>query len=389
VLRPRLLSLVVLASIALAGCSLGDDAGRPPQLGASSDDKEAAAKLGFPASATKNTIRVGGGDAAADAAGVASAVFPAVGPSSRPTAVVLADSEDWQGAVTASVLAASPIGAPILLSNGGDLPAASSETLDRLKPKGSDLSKDAQVIRIGEDTPKPGGFKTAVIQGKDPYERAAAIDRFASTARGRPSNDLMVVSGERADWAMPAAAWAARKGDSVLLTRRDSIPAPTRKAIQAHEKPNIFLVGSKTVVSAKVEKELSELGKVKRIEGPTPVQNAIAFARFDQGDFGWNVNVPGYNFTIASTTRPADAAAAASLATRGVFAPLLVTNRADQLPKPLEAYFLSVQPGYEDDPGEAVYNRVWILGDDKVFSLPAQNRLDQITELIPVQVNAP
>ena len=72
-----------------------------------------------------------------------------------------------------------------------------------------------------------------------------------------------------------------------------------------------------------------------------------------------------------------------------MFAPLLVTNRADQLPKPLEAYLLSVQPGYEEDPGEAVYNRVWILGDDKVISLNAQNRLDQITELIPVQVNAP
>ena len=101
-----------MASVALAGCSLGDDAGRPPQLGASSDDEEAAAKLGFPAAATKNTIRVGGGDAAADAAGVASAVFPAVTPSSRPTAVVLVDKDDWQGAVAASVLAASPIGAP-------------------------------------------------------------------------------------------------------------------------------------------------------------------------------------------------------------------------------------------------------------------------------------
>ena len=40
-------------------------------------------------------------------------------------------------------------------------------------------------------------------------------------------------------------------------------------------------------------------------------------------------------------------------------------------------------------PGEAVYNRAWILGDDKVISVNAQSRLDQITELIPVQVNAP
>lgn len=384
-----MLILTILASVILAGCSLGDDPNRPPQLGIPSDDEQAAAKLGFPSSATKNTIRVGGADATADAAGVASAVFPATGASTRPTAVVLVDKDDWQAAVAASVLASSPIGAPILLSDGGDLPPASRDTLERLDPKGSDLSKDAQVIRIGDRPPRPGGLKTAVIEGEDPYERAAAIDRFSSTAKGRPSNDVMVVSGERAEWAMPAAAWAARGGDSVLMTARKSLPPATRRAIQTHEKPNIFLIGSPAVISEEVERELGRLGKVKRVQGPTPVQNAIAFARFDQGDFGWNVNVPGFNFTLASTTRPSDAAAAASLATRGVFAPLLVTDRADQLPKPLEAYFLSVQPGYEEDPGEAVYNRVWVLGDDKALSLAAQSRLDQITELIPVQVNAP
>jgi len=48
-----------------------------------------------------------------------------------------------------------------------------------------------------------------------------------------------------------------------------------------------------------------------------------------------------------------------------------------------------VQPGYEDDPGQAVYNRVWVLGDDKTISVPEQSRLDQITELVPVQANAP
>jgi hypothetical protein len=72
-----------------------------------------------------------------------------------------------------------------------------------------------------------------------------------------------------------------------------------------------------------------------------------------------------------------------------VFAPLLVTDRSDELPRPLESYMLSVQPGYEDDPGQAVYNRVWILGDEDAVSVDAQARLDQVTELIPVQANAP
>ena len=66
---------------------------------------------------------------------------------------------------------------------------------------------------------------------------------------------------------------------------------------------------------------------MNRIEGPNPVENAIAFARYEKGDFGWGVVVPGYNFSLASTTRPADAAAAAALATRGVFAPLLLYRR--------------------------------------------------------------
>ena len=49
------------------------------------DDEEAAADLGFPLIATKNTTRVGGGDAIADVAGVASAVWPATSETTRAT----------------------------------------------------------------------------------------------------------------------------------------------------------------------------------------------------------------------------------------------------------------------------------------------------------------
>ncbi len=374
---------------ALAGCSLGDGEDRPPQLGTKSDDKDAASKLGFPSTATKNTLRVGGGDAAADAAGVASAVYPGTSDASRPTAVVLVDKDDWQAGVTAAALSARPIGAPLLVSDGDELSPVTSDTLKRLKPKGSDLSKDAQVIRIGNEPARPEGYKTAVIEGDDPFERAAAIDRFFSAAKGKPSTDVVVTTGEKAEYAMPAAAWSARSGDSVLLTKRNSVPAATRKALGEHDKPNIYLLGPTSVISKKVEKDLGKLGKVTRIQGKNPVENAIEFARFEQDDFGWGVVVPGFNFTVAGTSRPLDAAASAALATKGVFAPLLLTDRAGSLPRALETYFLSVQPGFEDDPGQAVYNSVWILGDDKQLSVDAQARLDQITELIPVQANAP
>jgi hypothetical protein len=388
----RLVPALALLAL-LGGCSLGDDeTSRPPQLGVEAEDEEAAEKLGFPSSATRNTIRVGGSDAAADAAGVAGALYPATGTSDRPTAVALVDQDDWQTAIAAGVLAGPPIGAPLLLSNGDELPAVTEDTLERLDPRGSDLSEDAQVIRIGPDVARPEGYKTALVQGEDPYEKAAAIDRFFSAARGRPSNDVVLYSGERAEWAMPAASWAARSGDAVLPVEANSIPRPVARALADHERPNVYLLGPERIISEQVADELRErklARSVNRIEGETPVENAIAFARYEKGDFGWRVNIPGYNFAIASTTRPADAAAAAPLATRGVFAPLLLTDDAGALPEPLEAYLLSVQPGYEGDPRDAVYNRAWILGDDTAISVRQQAQVDTITELIPVQANAP
>jgi hypothetical protein len=388
----RISALFLASAVLLAGCSTGDDESRPPQLGVKASDEQAAEKLGFPSSATRNTVRVGGSDAVADAGGVAGALYPATGDSDRPTAVVFVDQDDWATAIAASVLVGRPIGAPILFTDGGNIPPVTQDVLDRLKPKGSDLSKDAQVIRVGPDVARPEGYKTALIEGDNEFERAAAIDRFFSAARAKPSNDVVVFSADSAEFAMPAASWAARSGDAALPVRRDSIPAPIAKALREHSKPNVFVLGPESAISKQVitQLETRKLARnVRRIEGPNPVENAIAFARYEKGDFGWGVVVPGYNFTLASTDRPADAAAAAALATRGVFAPLVLTDDAAKLPPKLEEYFLSVQPGYEEDPAQAVYNRAWVLGDDKAISVEQQAQLDQLTELIPVQTNAP
>jgi hypothetical protein len=383
---------LLLLAFLIAGCDLGDEETRPPQPGVPAQDVETTEEPTTPSAATRNTVRVGGSDEAADAAGVANVLYPSPGDGARPTAVALVDQDDWVTGVAASVLAGPPIGAPLLLTDGDELPDVTEQTLERLDPSGSDLSRDAQVIRLGPGVARPEGFRTALVEGVGPFQRAAAIDRFFSAARGRPSNDVVLYSADSAEWAMPAAAWAARAGDAVLPVSRNKIPAPIRRALAAHERPNVYLLGPERIISARVADRLesARLARdVNRIEGPTPVENAIAFARYDKGDFGWGIAVPGYNFTVANLSRPLDAAAAASLATSGVFAPLLLTDEAGNLPKPLQDYFLSVQPGYEDDPGEAVYNRAWILGDEEAISTPQQAQIDRITELIPVQATAP
>ena len=48
---------------------------------------------------------------------------------------------------------------------------------------------------------------------------------------------------------MPAAAWAARSGDSVLLTKRNSLRPRPRKAIKAHHDPNIYVLGPASAIS--------------------------------------------------------------------------------------------------------------------------------------------
>src|SRR3954469_19713846 len=186
----------LLLAIALAGCSIGGsdessdsgsaslDAGGPAPT---SSQRQAGGKLGFPVGATRNTVRVGGGDAIADMAGVAAAAYPSTDSANRPHAVALVDKSDWQGAVAGSVLNAQPLGAPVLASDDGKLPAATKDVLDRLKPGGSDLARDPQVIRIGPKPPAPSGLKSGKIAAADPYATAAAVDRFFTAIRGKPS----------------------------------------------------------------------------------------------------------------------------------------------------------------------------------------------------------
>jgi hypothetical protein len=317
---------------------------------------------------------------------VASALFPATDDESRPPAIVLVDKDDWQGIIAASVLVSAPMRAPILLSDGDKLPAVTTETIDRLKPKGASLARGAQTILIGDKPPPPSNTKSAVIKGTDPYDTAVAIDRFSSVARGKPSPNVIIASGEKPEYAMPAAAWGARSGDAILFVKQNEIPAQTKSALEQHEKPRIFILGPESVISADVEKQLGELGKVERIGADGAEANAVAFAGYHKGDFGWGPIAPGGNYTVANSKRPGDAAGAAGLGANGIFAPLLLTDTATPLSKDLEGFFLDVQPGYyaDTDPRDSVFNRVWILGGTDAIAADVQSQLDSLVALVTI-----
>ena len=378
--------LVLLASAAGCGGGGKDSAGkqRQPVVGKSGEDAKAAQSLGFPAFATKNTTRVGGADPIADAAGVAQAIYPARSRDTRPAAVTLVDVKDWRAAISAAQLMSRPLRAPLLLSEGDKLPDATQSALDALGPTGAEKAGKAQVIRVGK-TATPKGLRSSDLEGADPSELAQAIDRLHTAAAGAPTRAVVVAPSSAPEFAMPAAAWAAKAGDPVLWADRDRLPPATKAAIVAHRRPRIYVLGPASAISDKVLKQLGDLGTARRVSAAEPVANAIAFARFTDGRFGWNAVDPGHGLVFASAKRPVDAAAAAPLSGAGTYGPLLLVTDANALPRPLQDYLLDIQPGYDADPVRGVYNHGWIVGDEAALSVDVQSRIDALLEIQPVQ----
>jgi ell wall binding domain 2 (CWB2) len=349
--------------------------------------KEETAKravLGFPALATKNTTRVGGKDAVADAAGVASAVYPGRSPTTRPKVVSIVNKDDWRTGIAASVLMAAPLRAPVLFGAKDDVPEATKEALSSLSPLGSPLTKGAEALRIGDVAP-PGGITTTPISGGDPFALADAIDLFATKVAGQPSPSVVIASGDDSKFAMPAAAWAAKSGDSVLFVHKDELPVPTKRAIKRHQRPAIYVLGPSSVISDAVLQKLAKLGAAKRVAGNTPVENAIAFARYSDGEFGWGVRDPGHGLVFANLDRVQDAPAGAALAASGTYGPLLLLDSAKKLPPAVESYLLDIEPGYRLDPVRGVYNHAWLMGDESAISVDLQSRIDQLMEIVHIK----
>jgi hypothetical protein len=380
-MRRATVTLACLACLAVAGC--GGKAKGPsstPKIGAKGTEANAAQGLGFPALATKNTTRVGGGDPVADAAAVAQAVFPGT----HPKAITLVDSGDWRAGLAASALFAQPVGAPILFSDGTSLPAGSSDALKALAPTGSKAAGGAQIIRVG-DVAQLGGLKTTDVKAANPFAMGRAIDAFVAAASGKSSDRVLVVSADKPAYAMPAAGYAAKSGVPVLFVTQSTLPPDTKTALAAHRQPKIYLLGPTSVIGAKVQTELSKLGKVTRVAGKDPVQNAIAFARFADGSFGWGVVDPGHGLVFTGDgADPLTAAAAAPLSASGSYGPLLLNSAPERLDPALSNYLLDIQPGYDKDPVRGVYNHGWIVGDERVMSVGVQSQIDRLLEISPV-----
>ena len=344
--------------------------------------------LGFPVFATKNTTRIAGGDAIADAAAVALATYPSRTPESKPKAVILAEVRDWRTGIAASALVGRPIQAPILFADGDTIPDATKAALDALQPTGSKEAGGAQVIRVGTKAPVEG-YKTTDVEGANPAALAAAVDRLRAAAAGQPSTAVLVASSERPEYAMPAAGWAAKSGDPLLWVGPNGVPPETEAALKTHKNAKIYVLGPADAVPETVLTALEKLGTVKRVAGSgRGLVGDHVRALLGRGRSAGRSIDPGHGLVFASTRRPQDAAAAAALSATGTYGPLLLVPDAGVLPQPLQDYLLDIQPGYDADPVRGVYNHGWIIGDESAIAAAVQARIDTLLEIQPVETGA-
>jgi hypothetical protein len=400
----------LLLSAALAGCgkSLPAEAQGHGAEVTTVPGTDALAASGL---ATKNTTRLGGTDPVADAAAVALAVNPGLTPATRPPAVVLVDEQDWIAALAAAALAGSPVGAPLLYSDGDTLPAISGDALKAMRPRGAPLLGGAQVIEVGTSA-APAGYRTRALAapGAGEAELAARIERLVASAQGRAPRRVIVVGadGPRA-LAMPAAGLAAESGTPILPVDAAGIPVATRRVLAGLRRPIIYAVGPPSAVSDAVLAKLSRFGLVRRIAGepvatsappatgatgPTgagggrpageAVANAIAVVRYSDGSFGWGIEEPGHGLVFANASRPLDAPAAAPLSASGDYGPLLLLEAPGPVPHALSTYLADIQPSYpEYQPARGFYNHGWLIGGEGAITATAQAELDAMLETLP------
>jgi hypothetical protein len=394
---PRLLgaSLVLAVVVSIAGCGKGGSGAAATSAGGPAGRVAPVAPEGALSVSTRNTTRIGGADATADAAAVARLVYPGLTPATRPKAIVLVDRHNWSAALAAAALASAALGAPILYSDGDTLPAVSREAIEALHPVGSPALGGAQVIRIGTSAALPAGVRARSVGGGEPATAAAAVEEQLRAADGgrAPRQVIVLAANAPQTIEMPAAGLAAESGAPILFVTPARVPAPTAAVLSALHRPSIYVIGS-AAVGARALGRLAHYGPVTEITGTgTPLQpegavtNSIAVARFTDGVFGWGVKEPGHGLVLANAARPLDAPASALLSATGDYGPLLLVESPSRVPPALAGYLANIQPAYTTAPAfrpvRGVYNHGWLIGDELTISPVAQAEIDTMLEISP------
>ena len=338
----------------------------------------------------KNAARIGARADAETATYVLQTAYPATRAENRPGAIVNV-ANDWRLALAATRLIARPTDAALILNGENGIEENTSREVERLQgsnaptPSSSlaaspspSASPVASPQAIGSPSPIMIYVGTVIhstgreqIAGADAATIAAQLDeRRAETTGSAFMNAVVVAADADYRWALPAGAYAARTGTSILFVTHDDIPPPTATALERRKgQAHMFVLGPDSAVSQKIFDRLKRYGSVTRVEGRDYFTNAVRFAEFrdDFADFGWGRSAhgsrkwSGTNVILVNGDRWQDGVLAAHLAHRGKSGPLLFSER-DRLPAIVDIFLWRQRPVFANTPAEGPFNQIWVVG---------------------------
>jgi SpoIID/LytB domain protein len=217
----------------------------------------------------------------------------------------------------ADALAASPLAykynAPILLTRAGDIPESTFNKIKTLRPnKIIIVGGTGSVNGTVENKLKSITGNVSRIDGKDRFEVSKKIAQNLGA-----SSDAFLTNGLIFSDALAIAPYAAKNEIPILLTRKDSIPAPTYEAIKG--KSEVTVIGGTGSVNNNV---YNSAKATKRISGKDRYEVSANIVK------ELNINSPMAYLSNGLTF--ADALTGSVLAAKNG-SPLLLT-RADSLP---------------------------------------------------------
>jgi putative cell wall-binding protein len=179
-------------------------------------------------------------------------------------------------------------GGPLLLTEAGRLPDATSAELTRLRP--------GRIVVLGGTGAVSGTVLNALknyttgsvtrIAGADRYATAAAISQAAFPS----GSDLVyVATGDNYPDALAAGAAAAYRKAPVLLVRANAIPAATAAELLRLDPSRIVIAGGTGVISAAVAAQLATHGTVTRQSGDDRYASAVAVSAATFGTNGVSI----------------------------------------------------------------------------------------------------
>lgn len=171
--------------------------------------------------------------------------------------VILATGEDFPDSLCAAPLAAK-LNAPILLTNKDSLNIFTKSEITRLKPKNVYIIGGQGVVSVAaENEIRKMNINTIRIAGSNRYETSIQVAKFMDNPK-----EAFVTTGDDFPDSLSVASIAAKRGDPIILTTKDSISSDFMNYLVNNNITKSYVIGGPALISDNVYNQLPNCTRV-------------------------------------------------------------------------------------------------------------------------------